>query len=179
MKIKFVSLFVVLLTYHLPLISENCHIISPYEYQKSAFETKKSVFLAGSAALPWRENFKNKMQDDHVIFFDPMNSNAELISRSKTLKWEIDHIDKADVIIAWIPEGEPASTRTWSLTTLFELGRFVEMKRKPLIVGISPKHYMFAELLNQFKVLRPDAQVVSSLDEVIDRLRFYLENSRE
>jgi len=176
MKIKAFSILLIMALAIFQSSSAERHIISPVEYQKERSETRKSVFLAGSAAFFFFLEFREMLEKDHVVFLDPKNTDLDLICRSTTLKWEIEHIEKADVLLAWIPEGDPSSTRTLSLTTLFELGRFAEMKEKPLIVGISPKHYLFSEIHRQLRVLRPDAVVVVSLEELAERLREKLDH---
>lgn len=153
------------------------HVISPSEFVKEKFSEKASVFLAGSAAYPWREHFKGMMATDQVVFLDPMNPDADEICREHTLKWEIEHINKADVLLVWVPKGEEASVKTLSLTTLFEVGRFVEMKNKPLVVGVEKGHYLRDELIGQLKFLRPDVIVVDSLDALATHLRCHMHKS--
>jgi Nucleoside 2-deoxyribosyltransferase like len=131
----------------------------------------KAVFLAGSALYRWRDEFKQMMTDDDVILFDPINYEKRHPDRKVSLMWESNHIDKADILLVWIPTGVKSNLGTLSLTTLVELGRFIEMKDKRLIVGISKEHHLSEELMHQVSYLRPDATIVHSLEDLAHELR--------
>lgn len=149
---------------------ENRYVQAPNVLHDYPGETK-SVFLAGSAAYRWRDRFKQMMADDELILLDPINYEKREPNREYSLMWEVDHIEKADILLTWIPSGEKSLPHTLSMTTLFELGRFAEMKDKSLIVGISTGHHMYSELVYQISQLRPDAVLVHSLEDLAEELR--------
>ena len=148
----------------------NRYILTPERYVEKLTHDK-SVFLAGSAAYKWRDEFRKLMEKDNVVLLDPINYELQHQQRENSLMWEVEHIEKADILLTWIPQGDRSNPHTLSLTTLFELGRFAEMKNKPLFVGISPDHHMQKELTIQMGLLRPDAVVVHSLQDLANELR--------
>lgn len=150
--------------------NEDRYILAPRSLEQKPLQ-EKTVFLAGSAAYRWRDQFRIMMAEDKVVLIDPINYEFREPKRNLSLMWEVDHIEKADILLAWIPPGITTNPHTLSLTTLFELGRFIEMKHKPLFVGISQEHHMAQELTHQVTLLRPDAVIVHSLEDLAEKLR--------
>lgn len=166
----FIGAFAFLMICISQVFCDDRYIRTPNTLEETVSE-EKTVFLAGSAASRWRDRFKQMMAKDNVILIDPINFDNREPDRSLSLMWEIEHIGKADILLAWIPPGIKSNPHTLSLTTLFELGRFTEMKDKPLIVGISRDHHMANELTHQVSLLRPDAVVVHTLEDLATQLR--------
>ncbi len=146
------------------------HIQSPEEYVTSE---SPAVFLAGSAAFPWRECFKKNISPEEAVLLDPLNEDLTQNDPVRRIQWEADHINHADILLVWLPESDKTNHYTYSLTSLFETGRFVQMKEKPLLVGIAPGYIRRDELFTQLKVLRPEVVVVDSLEALEDQLRTF------
>jgi hypothetical protein len=144
------------------------HIQSPEEYVTSE---APAAFLAGSAVFPWREAVKKNISPEEAVLFDPMNDQLAEENPMKRVQWEVDHMDYADIVVVWLPKEDQTKPHTFSLTSLFEMGRFVQMKDKPLVVGIAPEYIRRDELVTQLKVLRPEVTVVNSLDALQEQLR--------
>jgi hypothetical protein len=107
---------------------------------------------------------------------DPTYSNNDPWKRIDHIKWEHEHIEKADVLLVWLPANEGTKLHTLSFTTLFELGRFAQMKNKNLVMGIHPDYYKRNEVVLQLSILRPEVEIVSSLDELAGKLNSVVEN---
>ena len=91
---------------------------------------KKSVFLAGSiengSAKSWQVVIENELSDYDITIFNPRrndwDSNWEQSIHNKEFKeqveWELDHLDKSDIIIMYFDEN------TKSPISLLELGLY-------------------------------------------------------
>ncbi len=122
------------------------------------------VFLAGSSFYDWREDLIQAFSEKELTFFDPLYRVS--MKRELGVAWEQKHIAEADVIVVWIPKGDLDNLRSLSITTIFELGRFVEMKDKPLIVGVHEDHPYKRELTLQLKGIKEDLEVFHHLEDL-------------
>lgn len=147
-------------------ISSGLSYLSTPEIYDSSSNDRLSVFLAGSASFPWRIEFEKKLNDHELTLIDPTYKKNDPWTRIDHIRWEHEHIDKADVLLAWLPANEETKLHTLSLTTLFELGRFAQMKEKKIVMGIHPEYYKRNEVMLQLSILRPEVEIVSSLDEL-------------
>lgn len=153
-----------LATLSLPFFVAAQVLQSPLQYVKTESDSPM-VFLAGSSYYNWREGFMKKMGEKNYIFVTPTADYGEAKKYPlKRIRWEQKYIDEADSYVVWIPRGDRSNPRTLSLTTLFELGRFVEYTNKPLIIGIEQGYVMRDELINQLRQLRNDVIITDSLD---------------
>lgn len=142
---------------------------SPEQYEKIN-ESEFALFLAGSVSYPWREELAQMIDSDYVVLLIPINDHAHLNNKDFRISWEHEHMKKADALLFWFPKGEANNSRTFSMTSLFELGRAIESMDQPLIVGIDPEYPLREELLLQLKLLRPDIKVYGSLEDIAKSL---------
>jgi len=147
-------------------------IVSPEDYTKKA-DDPPLVFLAGSAAYPWRQEVIKKSGELALTFIDPVNHALHFHRQKERIRWEQKQIAQADILFVWIPKGEPDKSFTLSMTSLFELGRFCEMRDKVLLVGIDPGHLRSEEISGQLHFLRPDVYVHRSLETLTQTLEHY------
>lgn len=162
----------------LSLLSSICAVAkvikTPDEYEKKEMKWK-AIFLAGSAHYDWRESFIKSCCDEHFVFFDPISSKEYSTKFPlKRIRWEHRHISLADVFVVWIPKGMDKDAKTLSMTTLFECGRFVEQKNKPLFVGIEEGYVHRNELVNQLQQLRKDVIITDSLEALAKQVKNHL-----
>lgn len=124
-------------------------------------EEKTTVFLAGGCLIPWREEFKKLLNGLPIVLLDPIGN------ETGRPYWEHSNIDKADILLIWFPHiGDCRGS-------LVELGRFLEMKNKPLFVGIDPQSPLYKEVIIQLKV-RPEVKIATSIEELSTQLCHYI-----
>ena len=129
-------------------------------------ENHPKVFLGGSLITPWRDRLITLLRDTNYTLYNP--AHPEIPGR---IEWEQSHIEKADILLMWIAKNTPRDSYTLSLTSLFELGRFIEMEGKTLIVGIDPDYAMHEELTLQLRRLRPELTIFDSIDSLAASLK--------
>lgn len=98
-----------------------------------------AIFLGGSitGAEDWQSEAVNLIIN-HANVFNPRRpwfGTAEDREPDKPdifveqADWELDHLEKADVVLFWLPKD------TWGRTSRFEIGR-ITGQGKPIVVGI-------------------------------------------
>jgi hypothetical protein len=83
---------------------------------------------------------------------DPTAAEAQII-------WEYEQLRKADIILFWFPR------ETLRPIALYELGAW-SMTTTPLVVGTHPSYVRRQDVVTQTQLVRPDVQVVSTLDDL-------------
>lgn len=156
-----------LLSFTLQIKDLNCEQAKTYPIYIKPPETVQnieevSVILAGGCSVPWRNEFKNLLKEQPIVLIDPIGDECDRPF------WEHLSIDKADILLMWIPqEGECRGS-------LVEFGRFLEMKDKPLFVGVHPCSPLYQEFLIQVKI-RPEVKIANSLLELSNQLHQFFE----
>ena len=101
----------------------------------------KSVFLAGTIdngdSSNWQEELIEKCKDLNVTFFNPRRKewiqNPTFEDMEYQIKWEQEHLDRADVIIMFLLDGSK------SPISLLELGLYSQSKK--IYVFCNPAFY--------------------------------------
>ncbi|MBI5274645.1 MAG: hypothetical protein HY860_06315 [Chlamydiales bacterium] len=152
----------IFLSFLFAIASVNGQIINPsMDYQKQPNDPP-ALFLAGSASDPWREKLIQSLNVSSYVYLDP--TEVQDHHSLKKIRWEHRHIELASAFVVWIPKGQKSNPKTLSLNTLFDCGRFIEMKNKPLIVGIEQGYVMRDALVKELRQLRPDIIITDSLE---------------
>lgn len=133
--------------------------ITNYEKQPG----EKSIFLAGGiiGCGDWQKEMAERLSDTNLIVLNPRRAEFPEETNTTTIqiKWEFDHLRKADIIMFWFPkEGQ-------CMTSLFELGTWSNTN-KPLFVGIEPGYVKRGGMIKQLALVRPDMPVVSNLEDL-------------
>lgn len=163
MTIKILSLLILIISL---TNTGNCEETNIYPiYIKNPdvvlYEEKSTVFLAGGCLVPWRDEFKKLLNGLPIVLLDPIGNEPG------RPYWEHSNIDKADILLIWFPHiGDCRGS-------LVELGRFLEMKNKPLFVGIDPQSPLYKEVIIQLKV-RPEVKIATSIEELSTQLCHYI-----
>jgi len=139
-------------------------------------EDKLKIFLAGGIdkAPDWQKEAENyfieKYSNFPIALFNPRAETKfekeDHVTHEKQVKWEFDHLIKADAILFWFPENAPCTT------SLFELGFWVLSGKT--FIGINPGHYKEKSLKTQIKLINdfryPINQITinSSLEDTIN-----------
>jgi nucleoside 2-deoxyribosyltransferase-like protein len=134
------------------------------EYEKLSGE--RSIFLAGGiiGCGDWQTEMADRLSDTDLVVLNPKRNNfpspeADPYATTVQIKWEFDHLRKADMILFWFPkEGQ-------CMTSLFELGAWSKSD-KPLFVGIELGYVKRSGMIRQLALVRPDMPVVSNLEDL-------------
>ncbi|MBB64659.1 MAG: hypothetical protein CMO81_06300 [Waddliaceae bacterium] len=155
----------------------SCERVQSPQLLQSCNKKGLSIFLAGTVSNSWRNTLMDSFQEDPAIFLIPINDWAHENDRSFRVTWEQQHIDEADLIVLWLAPPQANNPRTLSLTTLFELGRIIEMKDKPVIIGIHPNYPLRRELEIQLACLGRRHCLVDSVEEIALKIQDHLSNT--
>lgn len=132
----------------------------------------KSIFLAGTIdngnSEDWQQMVIDSLQDYPVTIFNPRrldwNSNWEPIASNlefrKQVEWELDHLEKADIIIMYF------APRSKSPISLLELGIF---KDKNILVITTDNFYRSGNV--EITCERYSIPFFNNWDDVIKRIK--------
>lgn len=130
-------------------------------YEKVAGE--KSIFLAGGiiGCGDWQTEMIDRLSDTNLVVLNPRRNNFPHDPYATTIqiKWEFDHLRKADMILFWFPKEGLCQT------SLYEIGCWAASS-KPLFVGIQPGYVKDGGLRKQLALVRPDMPVVNNLEDL-------------
>ena len=124
---------------------------------------ERSIFLAGGiiGCGDWQKEMSERLSDTDLIILNPRRSDFPEETNATTIqiKWEFDHLRKADMILFWFPkEGQ-------CMTSLYELGTWSNTD-KPLFVGIESGYVKRGGMIKQLALVRPDLPIVNNLEDL-------------
>jgi hypothetical protein len=131
---------------------------------------KQSLFLAGSitGCPDWQKEVVKNIDASGIdmVVFNPRRANFPIQDPNaafEQIKWEFDHLRKADVISFWF------SKDSMGPIVLFELGAH-SMTSKPIIVGVEDGYPRQQDVEIQMKLLRPDMKIHRSLGDLFQEI---------
>jgi len=137
--------------------------LEEYTYQ---FSDGKSIFLAGGiiGCGDWQTEMTDRLSDSDLVVFNPRRSNfptpdEDPYATTVQIKWEFDHLRKADIVLFWFPKEGLCQT------SLYELGAMA-MTDKPLFVGTEAGYIKQGGVARQLKLIRPEVAVVNNLEDL-------------
>ena len=94
----------------------------------------KSIFLAeppprSNDVLSWRPEaceYLNELNFDGIVYVPELSNHKALFNYDNQVAWEWEALEKADVIIFWVPRKKP---EMMALTTNIEFGYYVREDR--------------------------------------------------
>ena len=123
-----------------------------------------SIFLAGGiiGCGDWQSKMTELLSGTKLDILNPRRNNfpdkeKEPYATTIQIKWEFDHLRKADMILFWFPKEGLCQT------SLYEIGAWA-MTDKPLFVGIEPGYVKEKGLTAQLSLVRPYIPIVRSLE---------------
>ncbi len=147
------------------------YIEAPQEFRASEGnkEGKVALFIGGGITNcpDWQQEMVKKLADLPVTLLNPRRANFPIddpLADFEQIKWEHDHLCKATAIIFWFP------SETLCPIVLYELGAW-SMTDKKIFVGTHPKYKRKQDVVIQTSLVRPEIEVVSSLDELAEQVR--------
>lgn len=128
----------------------------------------KSIFIAGSitGCPDWQKDLIGTLKNLDIAVYNPRRKNFPMNDPSAAegqIKWEYDHLRKADAISFWF------SKETLGPIVLFELGAHSSTD-KPIVIGVEPGYPRENDILIQMKLIRPDIPIVRSLDKLSEEI---------
>jgi hypothetical protein len=122
--------------------------------------TSPSLFLAGgiTGCPNWQAIVVEQLQDTPLTLFNPRRGQFPIHDPTASevqIRWEYDHLRKADAILFWFP------WETLCPIVLYELGAW-SMTNKPLFVGVHPHYQRHRDVQIQTALVRPDVAIVYS-----------------
>lgn len=141
---------------------------SPTDY-KPEFEEEVSVFLAGGITdcPDWQEYAISDLDDTSLVLLNPRRADFPIgnpDAAQAQIKWEYDHLRKADGILFWFPQ------ETLCPIVLFELGAW-SMTDKQIWVACHPLYPRRQDVEIQMSLARPDVHVLTNLMSLCDVVR--------
>ena len=143
------------------------YVEAPAEH--TATEGESSLFLAGgiTGGPDWQKEMVEKLKDTDLTLYNPRRENFPIHDPSaaeKQITWEHEFLRKAEAISFWFFK------ETICPIVLYELGAW-SMTDKPIFVGMDPEYQRRQDVEIQTKLVRPNVQIVYSLDELIQQVK--------
>ena len=134
------------------------------------------IFLAGgiTGCPNWQLALTVKLEKMDITLYNPRRANFPMGNKGeglKQVKWEVEHLDKADAIVFWFPK------ETLCPITLFELGSW-SMTSKPIFVGCHPDYQRRFDVETQLSIRRPEIEIVYSLDSLSKQIMLWVIGKR-
>jgi hypothetical protein len=129
----------------------------------------ESVFLAGGITNcgNWQKEMVEKLNDLDINVLNPRREHypsEDSKLEEEQIKWEFENLRKATIISFWF------SKETLNPITLLELGSWLNSDKK-LFIGIDPDYKKKFNLITQIKLVRPEIEVVFSLNELVSQIK--------
>lgn len=129
-----------------------------------------AVFLAGgiTGCPDWQAEIIKMLDVDNLVVYNPRRSkfdNSNPVMVYEQIKWEYQHLQRAQVISFWFPKESICPI------VLYELG-FHLNSQKPLIIGIDPGYCRTTDVIVQSSLAREDNSIiiVHSLQHLAHRI---------
>lgn len=149
------------------------HITAPEVYTRPLV-----VFLGGGITNcpDWQNKITKMLTEVNVVLLNPRQKRTirfdDPVESGKQIRWEFNHLEKADVIILWFPgEGK-------CMITLFELGTYAAQNKK-IIVGVHPKYIRRLDVIKQMENRRPDLKIHSRLADIAKEVKKLVAENEE
>ena len=141
------------------------YIESPDYYSKTE---EMAVFLAGGITdcPDWQSEMVTLLKDIHVVLLNPRRKDFPIDdpnASKEQIRWEFEHLRKADVIIFWFPKESICPI------ALYELGAWC-MTYKPIFIGVDTSYQRRVDIEEQTSLVRPEIQIVYSLNELAQQI---------
>ncbi len=127
-----------------------------------------SLFLAGgiSECADWQRDLAEALAALPWVLINPRHpafdaANPE--AAAQQIGWEFRHLQRARAVSFWFPP------ETLCPITLYELGK-LSAGSKPLFIGVDPGYQRRQDVIIQTGLLRPEVEVVNSLEALAAQL---------
>jgi len=137
---------------------------------------EKSLFIAGgiSGCKVWQDELVDMLKNEDITLLNPRRKFFkvdDLEVEKEQIKWEYEHLRKADGISFWFPN------ETVCPITLYELGAWA-ITDKPLFVGVDSGYLRKRDVEIQLKLVRPDIEIVYDLPSLFNQIKEWIKNNK-
>ena len=126
------------------------------------------LFVAGGIkhCQDWQLRYCKLLEDTSLIVLNPRRQKYDWSAEdsAEQVAWEFRHLRLATAISFWF------SVETLNPITLFELGAWSNSKT-PIFVGCHPQYQKRRTVIKQLQLLRPEVEVVNSLELLASKVR--------
>jgi hypothetical protein len=147
-------------------------IIAPNLYSKT--EREVSLFLAGDITNcpDWQDYLSillRKIED--LVIYNPRRSNFPVCNPNASkeqIKWEYDHLKKADIISFWFSHGSD------NPIVLYELGKWCNSedgRNKITVIGIDPNYSRKQDVIIQTQLVNSHKRFANNLNDFAEQIR--------
>ena len=138
----------------------------PEVYTKQA--DLKAIFLAGGITdcPDWQSEIVNILKKYDVVLLNPRRKHFPIDDPSASkeqIKWEFEHLRKADAILFWFPKESICPI------ALYELGAW-SMTDMPLYIGVHPEYERRIDIEEQTRLVRPRLIIEYSLTTLAEKV---------
>lgn len=137
-----------------------------------------SIFLAGGITNcpDWQSELIEKFQAreaevahtilkdiNSVVLYNPRRENFPIHDPNASevqICWEYEHLKNADIIIFWFAKG------SLNPIVLYELGRWGNSSKKPIIIGCDPEYARTSDVRIQTNLSRPGIRIHTDLNSL-------------
>jgi hypothetical protein len=146
-------------------------IEAPNEVYSLEASSNKKLFLAGgiSDCPDWQEEVIERIKDYRgLTIYNPRRKLFpihDINAAEEQITWEHYQLDRADVILFWFSRG------SMNPIVLYELGRWGNSSKKPIILGIDPEYERMNDVIIQTKLSRADITPVFSIRELCGEIK--------
>jgi hypothetical protein len=136
-------------------------------------DKQNTLFLAGgiTGCPNWQYSLTFSLETTNLSILNPRRKHFPIddpTAASEQIKWEFDHLRKAEFISFWFPKESICPI------ALYELGAW-SMTDKILFVGCHPEYQRRLDIEEQTSLVRPDINIVYSLNELANQIMNYQE----
>jgi hypothetical protein len=149
------------------------YIESPTIYEANPREV--SLFLAGgiTGCPDWQSELVDMLKGEEIALFNPRRKNYpknDPDAEYAQIRWEHDHLRKADAISFWFPQ------ETLCPITLYELGAW-SMTDKTIFIGVHPEYQKKSDVLIQTGLVRPEIEIAYNLESIAEQIKCWSRKS--
>jgi hypothetical protein len=128
----------------------------------------KAIFIAGgiTGCPDWQSEIVKLLKQYDVALLNPRRSHFPINDPSaakEQIKWEFEHLRKADAILFWFPKESICPI------ALYELGAW-SMQEVPLFIGVHPEYSRRVDIEEQTILVRPDIKIVYTLADLVKKV---------
>lgn len=145
-------------------------IKSPMYFEEIEEDAERlAIFLAGgiTGCDDWQSEMEQMLSGTDFITFNPrregMFDTIQPEWGEEQIRWEVDHMSMADIILFWFPK------EGMCMITLFELGKCLGSGKR-VLVGCDPEYIRAFDIHTQLRLMRPDIKISSSLEDLANRV---------
>lgn len=163
--------------------------LTPYIKIFRQMNKEISIFLAGGITncpnhqqelkellkytIPFKKarKFLIKRKSQEIVILNPRRKHFPIMDPNASIEqieWEFEHFKRADIISFWFSVGSV------NPIVLFELGKWLIQREKPIFIGIHPEYKRRRDVEIQVGLERLDIKIVYSLKDLANQIKNHI-----